>query len=113
MHAEHGRPHTLDSDDVEARLESSEPEEVKVGKKRQIIGILVSISFAQGVRGLIYYPGFAIRHHDPFDRHRSDTSNNYGLRVQCVVSFSRLDWYVEPKCHCSVTSRGYYLPPAF
>ncbi|KAJ8584672.1 Zinc/iron permease [Rhizopogon salebrosus TDB-379] len=41
MHAEHGRPHTLDSDDVEARLESSEPEEVKVGKKRQIIGILV------------------------------------------------------------------------
>ncbi|KAG0704104.1 zinc iron permease [Suillus ampliporus] len=41
LRAEHGHSHTLDSGIVGVRLGSDEPEEVKVGKKRQIVGILV------------------------------------------------------------------------
>ncbi|KAG2121588.1 zinc iron permease [Suillus clintonianus] len=40
LHPEHGHSHTLDSVIADGRLED-EPEEVKVGKKRQIVGILV------------------------------------------------------------------------
>lgn len=85
LHPAHGHPHSIDSDDVDGTLESGEEEEVKVGKKRQIVGILVSISHAQGFYELIHYPGLAIRHHDPFHRHRSNISHNYGPRVQCVA----------------------------
>jgi len=43
LHADHGRSRTIDSDadDIDRRLETGEVEEVKVGKKRQIVGILV------------------------------------------------------------------------
>ncbi|OJA19394.1 hypothetical protein AZE42_11564 [Rhizopogon vesiculosus] len=41
LHAEHGHSHAVDAEDVDGRLESGEPKEVKVGKKRQIVGILV------------------------------------------------------------------------
>jgi hypothetical protein len=43
LHAEHAHSDTIDFDDVDGRLESGEEEEVIVGKKRQIVGILVSI----------------------------------------------------------------------
>lgn len=41
LHAEHGHSHTLDSQIVDTQSESAEIEEVQVGKKRQIVGILV------------------------------------------------------------------------
>ena len=89
LHTEHSN--TTDSDNVERQLEVGEPDAVIVGKKRQIVGILVSISLAQSSHGLICLLGFAIRHHDPFPRHRFNTSDNVGPRVQCVVSLSWLD----------------------
>ena len=43
LHADRGHSRTIDSDadDIDRRLETGEVEEVKVGKKRQIVSILV------------------------------------------------------------------------
>ncbi|KAG1744962.1 zinc iron permease [Suillus paluster] len=41
LHAGNGHSHTFDSEIADGRLENGEPGEVKVGKKRQIVGILV------------------------------------------------------------------------
>jgi hypothetical protein len=102
LHAEHGHSHMLDS----------QIEEVQVGKKRQIVGILVSITLAQSARKLIHLLGVTIRHYDTFRHHRSNISNHSGPRVQCVVLFPGLI-DIEYKFYCSVTARGNYFSPAF
>jgi hypothetical protein len=82
---------SVQADDRELRAEhrhshapNSEIEEVQVGKKRQIVGILVSVALAQSPRGLTRFLGVAIRHYDTFPCHRSNIGNHSGLRVQCV-----------------------------
>lgn len=83
LDAERGHSHTLDS----------EIKEIQVGKKRQVVGILVSIALVRSPRGLIRFLGVAIRHHDTFCHHRSNISDHSGPRVWCVVLFTYIDRY--------------------
>lgn len=67
MHA-----HGLDDDDEDNGDELSETQEVRIGKKRQVVGILVRCNLLLCVQnfvdidGWIFFSGPPIGYHDPF-----------------------------------------------
>jgi hypothetical protein len=60
-------------------------EEIRIGKKRQVVGILVRL-ILDFIGSFTYelFSGPATGYYDPFPRHWIDFGNYDGERIQCV-----------------------------